>query len=70
MEAWRNSLFIGSLKDRMLVRVTLGDNRVTGEKHLLAGRGQRVRDVRQDSQGILDVVTDEADGEVWTLTPR
>ena len=68
--AWRNSLFVGSLKDKKLVRLTLSDNRVTGEEHLLADRGQRVRDVRQDSQGVLYVVTDEANGELWKLTPR
>jgi glucose/arabinose dehydrogenase len=68
--AWRGSLFIGALKEKRLVRLTLENNRVTGEEHLLADRGQRVRDARQGQQGELYVVTDEADGEVWKIVPR
>ena len=51
--AWRNNLFIGSMKDQMLVRLTLENDRVTGEEHLLKDRGQRVRDVRQGPDGAL-----------------
>ena len=65
--AWRNSLFVGSLKDMKLVRLTLDGDRVTGEEHLLADRKQRVRDVRQGPDGALYVVTDQADGELWRL---
>ena len=68
--AWRGSLFVGGLKDRMLVRLTLEGDRVTGEEHLLAERGQRVRDVRQGPDGALYVVTDEANGELWKIVPR
>jgi len=68
--AWRGSLFVGGLKDGTLVRLTLDGERVTGEEHLLADRGQRVRDVRQGPDGALYVVTDEADGELWRIAPR
>lgn len=68
--AWRGSLFVGSLVQKLLVRLVIKDNRVVGEEHLLAERGQRVRDVRQGSDGALYVVTDEADGELWKLTPK
>ena len=68
--AWRGSLFTGSLKDKRLVRLTLENDRVTGEEHLLADRGQRVRDVRQGPNGALYVVTDEAHGELWKIAPR
>ena len=68
--AWRGSLFVGSLKDRMLVRLTFdGDDRVTGEEHLLADRGQRIRDVRQGPDGALYLVTDESNGEVLRIRP-
>jgi glucose/arabinose dehydrogenase len=67
---WRGSLFIGSLKDRKLVRLTLDDERVTGEAHLLAERRQRIRDVRQGADGALYVVTDEDNGELWRIAPR
>ena len=68
--AWRGSLFTGNLKDKRLVRLTLENGRVTGEEHLLADRGQRVRDVRQGPDGALYVVTDEANGELWKIAPR
>ncbi|MGE5926543.1 MAG: PQQ-dependent sugar dehydrogenase [Gemmatimonadota bacterium] len=68
--AWRGSLFIGAMKETRLVRLTLDGNRVSGEEHLLAERGQRVRDVRQGPDGALYLVTDEDNGELWKLAPR
>jgi glucose/arabinose dehydrogenase len=68
--AWRGSLFIGALGQQRLVRVTLRNNRVTGEEHLLMDRNQRVRDVRQGPDGLLYLVTDEQNGEVWKIMPR
>jgi glucose/arabinose dehydrogenase len=67
---WRGSLFIGALKERRLVRLVLEDNRVTGEEHLLKDRRQRIRDVRQGPDGLLYIVTDEDNGELWRIVPR
>ena len=68
--AWKGSLFVGGMKDKRLVRLTLENDRVTGEEHLLADRGQRVRDVRQGPDGALYVVTDQENGELWRIAPR
>ncbi len=68
--AWRGSLFVGSLKDRRLVRLTMANDRVAGEEHLLADRKQRVRDVKQGPDGALYIVTDEDNGELWRVAPR
>lgn len=68
--AWKGNLFVGGMKDHKLVRLTLDNNRVTGEEHLLADRGQRVRDVRQGPDGALYVVTDEKNGQLWRMAPR
>ena len=68
--AWRGSLFIGALKEMRLVRLTIENNRVTGEEHLLTDRRQRVRDVRQGPDGALYIVTDASKGELWKITPR
>lgn len=68
--AWKGSLFVGGMKDTKLVRLTLKDDRVTGEEHLLSDRGQRVRDVRQGPDGALYVVTDQDNGELWRIGPR
>jgi glucose/arabinose dehydrogenase len=67
---WRGNLFVGSMKDMLLVRLVLKDDRVAGEEHLLADRSQRVRDVREGPDGALYVVTDMPQGELWKITPR
>jgi aldose sugar dehydrogenase len=68
--AWKGNLFVGGLKDKFLVRLTLENDRVTGEEHLLTDRKQRVRDVREGPDGALYVVTDEKNGELWKISPR
>ena len=67
---WRGNLFVGSLKEKRLVRLVVNDRRVIGEEHLLTDRGQRVRDVRQGPDGALYLVTDEKNGELWRVAPR
>lgn len=68
--SWRGNLFVGGLAARALVRLVLENDRVTGEEHLLADRGKRVRDVRQGPDGMLYIVTDENNGELWRIAPR
>ena len=51
-----------------LVRLELEDGRVVGEEHLLKDKGQRIRDVREDSDGMLYVVTDG--GQLIKLSPK
>lgn len=51
-----------------LVRLVIENGRVVGEEHLLADRGERVRDVRQEPDGALYVVTDG--GELWRITSQ
>ena len=68
--AWRGSLFVGSIKEKRLVRLVISNQRVTGEEHLLTNRNQRVRNVRQAPDGTLFIVTDEDAGELWKVVPR
>jgi glucose/arabinose dehydrogenase len=67
---WRGSLFIGGMGSTRLVRLEVKDGHVTGEEHLLAERGQRIRDVRQGPDGALYLVTDSDNGELWKIVPR
>jgi glucose/arabinose dehydrogenase len=67
---WRGNLFVGSLGQERLVRLVLDNDRVTGEEHLLVDRSQRVRDVRQGPDGLLYIVTDRKNGELWRISPR
>ncbi len=66
--AWRGSLFIGGLKDRDLVRLTLDGDKVVGEERLLADLKQRIRDVRVGPDGAVYVLTDG--GGLLKLTPK
>ncbi len=67
--AWRGNLFVGGLKDRVLVRLVLDADRVVGEEHLLGARAQRVRDVRQGPDGALYVLSAGEEGELLALRP-
>ncbi|WP_298234481.1 PQQ-dependent sugar dehydrogenase [uncultured Azohydromonas sp.] len=64
---WKGSLLIGTLKAQRLLRLTLDGERVTGEQRLLAGLGERIRDVRQGPDGRIWLLTDSGDGRVLRL---
>ncbi|AKQ46023.1 glucose dehydrogenase [Rufibacter radiotolerans] len=66
---WKGNLFVGGMKDKLLVRLRIENGKVTGEEHLLKDRGQRVRDVRQGPDGALYLVTDQTNGELWKISP-
>ncbi len=68
--AWKGSVFIGSLRDRKLVRLSLDGDRVTGEEWLLQDLGERIRDVRVGPDGAVYLVTDNAKGRVLKLVPK
>lgn len=56
---WENNLFIGALSGKHIVRLAIENNKVVGEERLLAGEGQRFRDVTQGNDGAIYAVTDE-----------
>ncbi|CAN5278857.1 PQQ-dependent sugar dehydrogenase [soil metagenome] len=68
-EAWRNNLFIGSLKFHYLARIELRDGKVVREEKLLQEVGERIRDVREGPDGLLYVLTDEDAGQLLRLVP-
>ena len=49
---WRGSLFVGALKDELLVRLELDGDRVVREERLLEGEIGRIRDVRVGPDGL------------------
>ena len=67
---WQGSLFVGALKDEMLVRLQLDGTKVVAQERLLQGKLGRMRDVRQGPDGWLYVLTDEDDGKVVRLEVR
>ncbi len=67
--AWRGNMLIAVLKDQMLVRLELGDEKVVHEERMLRGIGKRLRHVRQGPDGYVYLLTDESDGEILRLEP-
>ena len=66
---WNDSLFLGALADRNLIRLSFDGNRIAAEERLLDDLGARIRDVRAGADGNLYVLTDEADGKLLRLQP-
>jgi aldose sugar dehydrogenase len=68
---WKNSIFMGGLSGQQLVRVELNaQGRVIAEEKLLRDRCKRIRDVRQGPDGLLYVLTDDANGEILRLSAK
>ena len=66
---WNDSLFLGSLAESNLIRLTLQGDKIVGEERLLKEAGERVRDVRVGPDDNLYVLTDEEDGKLLRIQP-
>ncbi len=66
---WRGDLFVGALKDQMLVRLRFDGEKVVKEERLLEDRLGRIRDVRAGPDGYLYLLTDDRDGVIARLEP-
>jgi glucose/arabinose dehydrogenase len=66
---WKGDLFVGALRDRMLVRLRLDGEKVVKEERMLRGTLGRIRDVRTGPDGYLYLLTDESDGKLVRLEP-
>lgn len=58
IKEWKDNLFIGGLKDRLLVRLVLHNNKVVAEEHLLKDMKDRIRAMTVGTDGALYVVGD------------
>jgi glucose/arabinose dehydrogenase len=67
---WKGSLFVGALRDRMLVRLQLDGDRVVKEERLLQNAVGRIRDVRAAPDGYLYLLTDDSAGVLARLEPQ
>ena len=65
---WQGDLLIGAMSPPALVRLKLDGDKVVGEERLDPEIG-RIRDVQVAKDGALWVVTDDADGGLYRLTP-
>jgi glucose/arabinose dehydrogenase len=67
--AWRGNLFVGALRDQMLVRLVLDGEKIVKEERMLKNTLGRIRDVRNGPDGYLYILTDESDGVLARLEP-
>lgn len=66
---WNDSLFLGAMADRNLIRLGLDGDKVASEERLLEDLGERIRDVRVGPDDAIYVLTDERDGKLLRLEP-
>jgi glucose/arabinose dehydrogenase len=64
---WKNNLFVGGLDAQALVRLVLNGDRIAAEERLLTDRHQRVRDIRQASDGSIYLLSGS---ELVRVTPK
>jgi glucose/arabinose dehydrogenase len=65
--AWHGSMLIGGLTAKGIVRVAIDGRNAREEERIELGA--RIRDVEQGPDGLVYVLTDQADGNVWRLRP-
>jgi glucose/arabinose dehydrogenase len=66
---WKGDLFVGALRDQMLVRLRLDGEKVVKEERMLQRALGRIRDVRAGPDGLIYLLTDEPDGKLVRLEP-
>ena len=66
---WTGDLLVGALRDQMLVRLVLDGEKVVREERLLKGLVGRIRDVRMGPDGLVYLLTDDAEGALLRLEP-
>ncbi|HSE88820.1 MAG TPA: PQQ-dependent sugar dehydrogenase [Candidatus Binatia bacterium] len=66
---WKNNFLIGSLTPGGLVRLVMKDGKVAQEERYLGDLRERIRDVRQASDGSLYLLTDARNGQILRVTP-
>jgi glucose/arabinose dehydrogenase len=64
---WKGNLFVGALRDRMLVRLELEGDKVVKEERLLQNAIGRIRDVRTGPDGFIYLLTDDGAGVLARL---
>ena len=67
--AWKNSVFVGGMSGRQVVRLEMKNGHVVGEEKLLMDRCKRTKDVSEGPDGAIYVITDESPSEILRLVP-
>jgi aldose sugar dehydrogenase len=67
---WRGNFLIAGLSSKALIRLSLNNDRVTGEERLLTDLDTRIREVVQGPEGAVYVLTDGDAAKLLRLTPK
>lgn len=67
---WSGNLLVGALRGRHILRLELKGSDIVAEEKVLQDLGERIRDVRQASDGFIYILTDSDDGRLIRLDPR
>ncbi len=65
-DGWTGNALIGGLSAQALIRVAFDGNRVASVEHICLGH--RIRDVAEDAEGGVLLLTDAMDGELLRMT--
>jgi glucose/arabinose dehydrogenase len=66
---WKSNILVGSLTPGGLVRLVMKDGKVAQEERYLGDLRERIRDVRQASDGSLYLLTDAGNGKILRIIP-
>lgn len=66
---WRDSVFVGALAGRALIRLEVQGEAVTHEERMLTDLKERIRDVRTGPDGYIYLLTDNSKGRILRLRP-
>ena len=67
---WRGNAFVGGLRSKLVARLELDGDKVVHEERLLSGVVRdRVRDLEQGPDGLIYLLTDEANGQLLRIEP-
>jgi glucose/arabinose dehydrogenase len=67
---WEGDLFVGALAGQQLVRFEVVGDRIISEEVLLANQNMRIRDVQTGPDGLIYLLTDDANGQLLRLEPN
>ena len=62
-------MWVGALAGEALIRLAMGEKHIASEQRFLEREIGRIRDVRIGPDGLLYVVTDDAEGRLYRLDP-
>ncbi|MGE6125008.1 PQQ-dependent sugar dehydrogenase [Aeromonas rivipollensis] len=66
---WQGDLLVGALRGQALLRLRLAGDKIISEERLLTDLGERIRTIREGTDGALYLLTDSGKGRLLKLTP-